>query len=123
MIYHIINEELPKYIVNDDNLFTRNINNRLLFIKNRISESKFKHYLIHHENQIEKKKVFRDLYQMFINTMILLFQEYMNDLLFDNFYQKYTNLIEYVNAHVRKICKRFNIITHIYDHNLNLIRI
>jgi hypothetical protein len=122
MIYHIINEELPKYTVNEDSLFTRNINNRLLFIKNRISESKFKQYLINHENQIEKKKAFRDLYQMFINTMIVLFQEYMNDLIFDLFYEKYINLIEYVNSHVRKICKRFNIITYIYDHNLNPIR-
>jgi len=123
MIQHIINEELPKFMIENENIFDYNLRDRILYLRNKISIDKYKQLLILKENQVDKKKAFALLYQMLISTMSILFNELLSNSDVLSFMEKYNNLLIYTNKQISQLCKRFNI-SHFYlNDTLNIIKL
>jgi len=125
MMNHMIHEEMPKYRLNeeDESLFRRNLNQRILYIQHRISISKFKQSLLLKENQQERKKAIYLLFQMVVQTLSSLFQELMRTKEPESFFQKYNQLLTYTNQQLVSLCKRFKIHSFYLNDNFNIIRL
>lgn len=123
MILHLQNEEIPKYQIENTEIFYKNLNHRISFIHKKMNEQKFKQLLVLKENQEEKKNSLYLLYHMLIHTLILFFQELNQTKDFSLFFEKYNNLIDYINQQLKLLSKRFNFHYFYFDDSLNIIKV
>lgn len=112
-VSHILNYELRRYIPTEVN----NLDLRVSFLMDKLSEDEFKHSLVIREKEREKKQEFLNIYQMFVDISSDIFRKYMTEMpLSHNNKEQYTkkiivefiSLIIYFNDTFENLGKRFN---------------
>jgi len=96
----------------NNELFQRNIEARVLYLKSESDEQLFKNQLVLRENRLERYMNLYLLYEMVCNTCISFFHEclLMNvELITNDLIKKFDSLIVYANSQMNIHSKRFNV--------------
>jgi hypothetical protein len=118
---HLRYEELPQYVTEND-LFLLHLNLRYRYIKNYISENKFKQVLIQKEIGNDKKKHFYSIFEKTIESLTSLLYDLIQFQNFETFWNQYDSLLNDSNQQLKSICKKYKHKIYYFDHNFNLIK-
>lgn len=110
---HIEQVTMPTYRVTD----ASNLQLRIDYLNNEITEEEFMHKLQQREKQLAKKREIHDVYEMFIFTMVDMFRNLFNEIANKNYkvvddlfkwFREVNQLKNFANEQFDKISKRYN---------------
>lgn len=113
-------------INNQNDLFNRNLDSRVNYLKSNINENVFKNQLSFRENKIERNRNLFLLYEMISNSIISILHEtltFSKEQIETISIKKIDSLHEYSNEQLNIHCKRFSIRKFNFNTNFVLVRL
>lgn len=124
-ITHIFHVDIPRYTTG--NLETYNLDLRVRFLNNEITEKRFKTMLSNNEVTREKRREINNILTMYYNTSIDIIYR-LHDNIFNHFntnnktkpaldlniFNEITELISYVNENLKQVCDLYKIKNTLY---------